>query len=350
MLLAEADTFLSALYPVQPLKVFDLNTAFTILRETRTDDAPAVEEEGELAPFTPIPDPFPKSLVDETRNWLAAKFEIGATWQADFLLKLAREDGFQRRPNAVWSSSSTSPLPRVKTPSRVGPHARAARPSSWTLYAATTSNFSRKTASERTRTIGQERGGVNLQALQTSLTTAGDMEYRELAALFRVDANFRRMCEDVAAGLTLQIIDASELRGLVLVPESKDSRFAVRLGDIRAHGMEQPHRAALVLAHVAICAAFFPTSDSLDDDSLIPPPVTIASCRDTLYSLAQRLKEANPLPTDVPLDLAPGWEAVCASSNAARKRPRSVFGAGIVKIALNQMVEGARAAGPGYRG
>ena len=43
------------------------------------------------------------------------------------------------------------------------------------------------------------------------------MEYRELAALFRVDANFRRMCEDVAAGLTLQIIDASELRGLVLV-------------------------------------------------------------------------------------------------------------------------------------
>ena len=78
------------------------------------------------------------------------------------------------------------------------------------------------------------------KALQTSLTTAGDMEYRELAALFRVDANFRRMCEDVAAGLTLQIIDASELRGLVLVPESKDSRFAVRLGDIRAHGMEQP--------------------------------------------------------------------------------------------------------------
>ena len=58
VLLAEADTFLSALYPVQPLKVFDLNTAFTILQETRTDDAPAVEEEGELAPFTPSLTPF----------------------------------------------------------------------------------------------------------------------------------------------------------------------------------------------------------------------------------------------------------------------------------------------------
>jgi hypothetical protein len=180
------------------------------------------------------------------------------------------------------------------------------------------------------------------KALQTNLTTAGDTEYRELAALFLVDAGFRRMCEDIATGFTLQIIDASELRGLVLVPESRESRFAVRLGDIRAHGMEQPHRAALVLAHISICAAFFPTSDSLDDDSLIPPPVTIAVCRDTLYSLAQRLKDTNPLPIDIPLDLAPGWEAVCALPQTLRESVRAApsSGAGIVKIALNQMVDG----------
>jgi hypothetical protein len=93
VLLAEADNFLCALYPPQPPKVFDLNTAFTILRETRTDDPPPAEDEGELEQFTPVPDPFPKALVDEARNWLAAKFETGATWQADFLLELSREDG-----------------------------------------------------------------------------------------------------------------------------------------------------------------------------------------------------------------------------------------------------------------
>jgi hypothetical protein len=93
VLLAEADNFMSVLYPPQALKLFDLNTAFTILRETRTDDTPEAEEEGELEPFMPMPDPFPKALVEETRNWLAGKFETGATWQGDYLLELAREEG-----------------------------------------------------------------------------------------------------------------------------------------------------------------------------------------------------------------------------------------------------------------
>jgi hypothetical protein len=93
VLLEEADKFLSALYPPKPLRVFDLNTAFTILRETRTDDTPPPEEQGELEQFVAIPDPFPKALVDETRNWLATKFEAGAVWQADYLLQLARDDG-----------------------------------------------------------------------------------------------------------------------------------------------------------------------------------------------------------------------------------------------------------------
>lgn len=93
LLLQKADNFLSALYPPQPLKVFDLNTAFTILRETRTHDTPTAEEEGELEEFVPVPDPFPKALVDQTRNWLAGKFEGAAVWQVHYLLQLARDEG-----------------------------------------------------------------------------------------------------------------------------------------------------------------------------------------------------------------------------------------------------------------
>ncbi len=53
--------------------------------------------------------------------------------------------------------------------------------------------------------------------------------------------------------------------------------------------MTPDQKAALVLAHIAIAAAFFPTTDGLDDDNYSPPPASVATCRDTLYALARRL-------------------------------------------------------------
>lgn len=192
--------------------------------------------------------------------------------------------------------------------------------------------------------IGQEptvRNAARLvyKALHTSLSPANDAEYRELIALFRAEVDFRNMANDIAIGLDLSILDSSELRGLIVVPASRESRFAVRLADIRSTGMDVPQKAALVLAHIAVAAVFFPTTDALDDDNYSPPPGTMAMCHDTLYALAKRLKEATELPSDIPLDLAPGWEAICAMPEGLREAVRAspASRSGVVKIALNQM-------------
>ena len=179
---------------------------------------------------------------------------------------------------------------------------------------------------------------LTYKALHTTLSPINDVEYRQLLALYRADPAFLRHVEDVVAGLELKILDASEQRGLIVVPASKDSRFAVRLTDIRG-GMTVDQKAALVLAHIAIAAVFFPTTDGLDDDNYMPPPASVATCRDTLYALARRLKETADLPPDIPAELAPGWEALCALPVAIpsglRASPASVVG--VIKIALNQM-------------
>lgn len=112
---------------------------------------------------------------------------------------------------------------------------------------------------------------LTYKALHTMLSPINDAEYRELLALCRADSTFRQYVEDIAAGMELQILDLSEQRGLIVVPASKDSRFAVRITDIRS-GMTPDQKAALVLAHIAIAAVFFPTTDGLVDDNYSPPP------------------------------------------------------------------------------
>lgn len=176
------------------------------------------------------------------------------------------------------------------------------------------------------------------KALHIALSPVNDTEYRELLALYRADPVFHRQVEDIAAGLELQILDASEGRGLVVVPATRESRFSVRLSDIRA-GMSPDQKAALVLAHVAIAAVFFPTTDVLDDDNYSPPPSSLAACRDTLYALARRLKETSDLPEGIPLELAPGWDAISALpvTIPAGQRASAASVVGVVKIALNHM-------------
>ncbi|HEX7641301.1 MAG TPA: hypothetical protein VF450_15260 [Noviherbaspirillum sp.] len=178
------------------------------------------------------------------------------------------------------------------------------------------------------------------KALHTTLSPVNDAEYRELLALYRADPTFHRQVEDIASGLELQILDASESRGLMIVPASRDSRFSVRLGDIRA-GMSVDQKATLVLAHVAIAAVFFPTTDVLDDDNYSPPPSSLAACRDTLYALARRLKETSELPTGIPPELAPGWETIAALPVAipAGQRASAASVVGVVKLALNHMLQ-----------
>lgn len=175
------------------------------------------------------------------------------------------------------------------------------------------------------------------KALHTSLSPVNDPEYRELLGQYRAHPAFATQVQDVATGMELIVLDVSE-RGLIIVPSSRESRFALRMTDIRAN-LDAAQKASLLLAHVAIAAVFFPTTDGLDDENYTPPPSSVSNCRDTLYALARRLKESSSLSAEIPAELAPGWEAISAMPlvlpAGQRASPNSLVG--IVKLALGHM-------------
>jgi hypothetical protein len=174
-------------------------------------------------------------------------------------------------------------------------------------------------------------------AMQQSESPASNQNYRKMLALFRANSDFADMVTDICVGLELVILDVSE-RGLILAPESASSKFALRLADIRVNRSPE-QRAALVLAHLAVAAAFFPTTDQLDDEAYNPPPVTIAVCRDALFALARRLKESNELADEIPKELISGFELVSSlpvvMPDGQRASTNSI--AGIVSLALTNM-------------
>lgn len=94
------------------------------------------------------------------------------------------------------------------------------------------------------------------KALQLGLSPAADTDYRVLLGRYRADSAFAGAVQDAAAGLELMVLDVSE-RGLILAPSSRESRFAMRLADIRQN-LTPEQRVSLVLAHLAVCAVFLP--------------------------------------------------------------------------------------------
>jgi hypothetical protein len=89
----DADSFVSALYPTEWPKVYDLNSVLSLLMEKRAEDAPQEEDDGELTEFIPLPDQFPRQLVESTTQWLALKFDSNAAWRIDELLAQALTEG-----------------------------------------------------------------------------------------------------------------------------------------------------------------------------------------------------------------------------------------------------------------
>ena len=181
------------------------------------------------------------------------------------------------------------------------------------------------------------------KALHTNLSPANDTLYRELLDLYRADTKFATDVREIADGMELSILDFSE-RGLIVVPTSRESRFAVRIADIRTN-LKPDQKAGLVLSHIAIASVFFPTTDGLEDDNYIPPPASVAQFRDALYALSRRLKDAGEGIQDMPLELSPGWELVCSMPitvpASQRAAPTSVTG--LIGMALTNMVSGGLA-------
>lgn len=186
---------------------------------------------------------------------------------------------------------------------------------------------------------GKKAARLVYKALQTTLVAENDLEYRELLALYRADPEFAKLVGDLAEGLELRVSDFTE-RGLVVVPASRESRFAFRLTDIRT-GMPPEQKAALLLAHVAIASVFFPNTEGLEDEGYTPRPASVAQFRDALYGLARRLKETEGAGVEMVPELAPGWEYVMSLPVAVPTAQRAAFNSvvGFVRLAVSHMTQ-----------
>lgn len=178
------------------------------------------------------------------------------------------------------------------------------------------------------------------KALHSMLVPINDAEYRDLLAHYRADPAFANEVQDIAAGMELTILDVSE-RGLVVVPASRESKYAIKMTDLRT-GLDAKQKAALLLAHLSIAATFYPTTDGLDDDNFIPPPSSVADFRNTLHSLAKHLQGSAPPTQDVPAELAPGWDYIASLAVIVPAAQRASLNSvvGFIKLALKHMREG----------
>lgn len=176
------------------------------------------------------------------------------------------------------------------------------------------------------------------KSLHLGLSPANDPEYRELLGKYRADGHFSSAVQESAAGLELVILDVSE-RGLIVAPASRDSRFSLRLSDLRQN-LNGEQKIALLMAHLAISAVFFPTTDRLEEDSKTPLPATVSRFRDTLLSLVNRLANEETPPESAE-ELLPGWELLrrLPSVNPKAERASTNSVEGFVKLALKQMME-----------
>lgn len=176
------------------------------------------------------------------------------------------------------------------------------------------------------------------KSLQPNSSPANDIEYRQLIALYRADAEFRNIFTEILRGLELQLLDWSE-RGVVVVPDGQKSLFACRLSDIRS-GLSETEKTALVLIFVGIATVFFPTTESLDNDEYHPPPARLSEFRDAIHALACRLRDETNI-DDVTEALRPGWDYLSslplASPKSENQRANLNSIVGLIKIGLNNL-------------
>lgn len=92
-LAGEADGFISAVYPPVLPKVFDLNSLFSVLLESRPEEAFPEREPGELVQVQPMAEQFPKEVMQRAKEWLGTRFASGQVLKVDDLLNEAMAAG-----------------------------------------------------------------------------------------------------------------------------------------------------------------------------------------------------------------------------------------------------------------
>lgn len=176
------------------------------------------------------------------------------------------------------------------------------------------------------------------KALNVRLVTSQDSEYKHLLEIYRSSPEFQKLVAEIASGLMLEILDVTE-RSLIIAPSTPESKFSVRLSDLKL-SLKPDDKAALILAHIAIASVFFPTMDHLERN-ISPPPSKLSDFRSKLIAVASQLKMLHQASNEDFAEFNLGWQKVLSIPEALPKHTRAGTTSveAIVKSALVTMDE-----------
>jgi hypothetical protein len=184
---------------------------------------------------------------------------------------------------------------------------------------------------------GEEAATLIYKAMAINSGLGNDAEYRYLLAKYRSERDFAALVKGIARGLELVILDVSE-RGLVIAPTGKESRFSLKLSDLRTT-LNENQKVAMVLVHLAIGTVFYPTADFLDDDGRTPFPATVKDIRERLLVIARNMERASDGDSYQVEQMRPGWSMVLGLVPAIPDAQRAALSSvdGIVRFSLMRM-------------
>lgn len=137
-------------------------------------------------------------------------------------------------------------------------------------------------------------------ALKPKQRPSGNREYADLVRQYQESALVQEALEVLVAEQSMVLLDVDAADGVMLAAD-RQSPYAFTVADMRSRA---GNKVAAVLATVmaAIAAAFFPTSDSIEDDENPLPTQRPSEILDVLLGAIEekeRLAKAGELPDDV---------------------------------------------------
>ena len=150
----------------------------------------------------------------------------------------------------------------------------------------------------------QQAARLVARGLQAGAKPGTDREYADLIQLYESDPEFRALVEAVGAGLDLTVVDVSPRTGVIVFPASGESRFAVRLADLRK-GMQVVNWGLFAVTLVAVSSCFY---GEFEDEGDVVIPVEASQVVAMLRTMCREHARLDKDVADRPEELSRVWE------------------------------------------
>ena len=163
-----------------------------------------------------------------------------------------------------------------------------------------------------------------------------DSAYADLIRLYESDPEFKALVGAVGAGLDLTVVDVSLKTGVIVFPASAESRFAVRLADLRK-GMQVVNWGLFAVTLVAVSSWFY---GEFEDEGDVVIPVQGSQVVSMLRTMCREYARKDGDVAHRPEEFSRVWEEMGRLPDdlgASRKDFKSL--AGVVRFVFGLLEE-----------